>query len=226
MDVMAEADGDPAQARPRERAYERFKHQLLGGQIRPGDMVSLRELVRRLDMPLAAVREALNRLEGEGLVQVFPKRGIQVSPVDMVFMREAFQLRLILEREGLRALIETCAEATLAALEARFLGLRKAAAKGLDPSVSAEAVAANRALHDTIINALNSAMITDLYTRVQERLLLVRAATGLPPGGMVGSATDEHMAILGALRRRDRDAATRALETHLDAAMRRLMGIR
>jgi DNA-binding GntR family transcriptional regulator len=189
-------------------------------------MVSLRELVVRLGTPLAALREALSRLEGERLVRVYAQRGIQVAPVDMAFMREAFQLRRILECEGVRALVDLGEPDTLDDLARRFDALRAAASEGLTAAVRAEAVAADRALHDAIIGALNSATIHDLYTQIRERLQLVRSAAGLPPGGMILAATEEHLAILVTLQRRDHLGARAALGAHLDAAMRRQIGMR
>ena len=214
-----------AEGRPREQAYDRLKRRLMAGEILPGEMVSLRDLVKRLDLPLAAVREALSRLEGEGLVRVFPKRGIQVCPVDMSFMREAFQLRLILEREGVAVLAAAAEQPALPELERRLRRLREAAAAAVTPAVQAEAISVDRALHDAIIGALESGMITALYGQVRDRLLLVRAATRLPLGGMVLAATEEHLDIVGALLRRDQAAAGLALTRHLDAAMRRQIGI-
>ena len=212
--------------RPRDEAYARFKAQLLRGEIRPGQMVSLRELVERLGTPLAAVREALSRLEGERLVRVYAQRGIQVAPIDMAFMREAFQLRRLLECEGVRALVDLGEPDALEGLAQRFNALRRAATEGLSAVVRAEAASADRALHEAIIGALNSATISDLYTQISEKLQLVRSAAAFPPGGMVLAATEEHLAIIAALQRRDHQGASAALAAHLDAAMRRQMGMR
>jgi DNA-binding GntR family transcriptional regulator len=226
MAAEAVSETPPDGTRPREKAYDRFKRQLLSGALQPGEMVSLRELVRRLDLPLAAVREALSRLEGEGLVRVFAQRGIQVCSVDVTFMREAFQLRMILELEGIRALAEHGEDAPLAALEQRFLALRAQLGAPLPPEAVAEAISLDLALHDRIIAALANAMVTTLYGQVRDRLMMVRRATLLPPGGLVHDTTEEHLLILAALRRRDAEDAALALRVHLAQSMRRQMGIR
>lgn len=69
-------------------------------------MLSLRELSERFECPIAEVRDAVIRLEFDRLLRVHPQRGIQVMEVDLDFVREAYQLRLMIVLEGARRLIE------------------------------------------------------------------------------------------------------------------------
>src|SRR5262249_56909854 len=86
--------------RLREKAYERFTRHLLALDIRPGQFISQRELVALTDMPLGAIREMIPRLEADGLIITVPKRGLQIANVDVKLVRNAFQLRTILEKEA------------------------------------------------------------------------------------------------------------------------------
>ncbi len=54
-----------------------------------------------LDMPLGAVREMIPRLEAGGLIKTVPQRGLQIAHVDLKLVRNAFQVRSIIEREAI-----------------------------------------------------------------------------------------------------------------------------
>ena len=88
----------------RVRAYQGFTQQVFTGGIRAGQFISQRELMTLLDMPLGAVREMIPRLEAAGLVKTVPQRGLQIAHVDLRLIRNAFQVRSMIEREALRIL--------------------------------------------------------------------------------------------------------------------------
>src|SRR2546421_10002568 len=86
--------------RLRWQAYERFQQQLIASRIRPGQFVSQRELATLTGLPLGAIREVIPRLEAEGLLRTVPQRGLQIANVDVKLIRNAFQLRAMIEREA------------------------------------------------------------------------------------------------------------------------------
>ena len=88
----------------RERAYDAFTQHLLARDIRPGQFVSQRELVELTGLPLGAIRELIPRLEAEGLISTVPQRGHADRPYRPHLIRDAFQFRLFLEKEAVRAL--------------------------------------------------------------------------------------------------------------------------
>ena len=81
----------------RQAAYDRIEDLLNAGVLKPGHVVSQRELVEKTGMTLGAVREAIPRLEAEGLLQTLPKRGLMVPSLEVGFVRDAYQLRMIME---------------------------------------------------------------------------------------------------------------------------------
>ncbi len=78
----------------REKAYEIFTHHLLARDVRPGQFISQRRLVELTGLPLGAIREAIPRLEADGLIKTVPQRGLQVAHIDINLIREAFQFRI------------------------------------------------------------------------------------------------------------------------------------
>eukprot|EP00456_Euglypha_rotunda_P072092 TRINITY_DN65082_c0_g1_i2.p4 TRINITY_DN65082_c0_g1~~TRINITY_DN65082_c0_g1_i2.p4 ORF type:complete len:102 (+),score=35.69 TRINITY_DN65082_c0_g1_i2:157-462(+) len=69
-----------------------------------------------LEMPLAAVRELVPRLEAAGLIKTVPKRGLQIASVDMKLIRNAWQVRAMVEREAVINFARVASPQTLAKL--------------------------------------------------------------------------------------------------------------
>ncbi|MEM1386919.1 MAG: hypothetical protein AAGG54_04860 [Pseudomonadota bacterium] len=111
----------------RHLAYSAFLRLLEDGRVCPGEALSQSELTRLTGFPLAAVRDMICRLESEGLMRALPRRGVQVAYLHMDFVRDVFDLRAVIEREGFSAL---CSRA--------------------DATWLAENVAAHRALRDAV----------------------------------------------------------------------------
>ena len=120
----------PAEAlKLREKAYRSFTRRLLARDIRPGQFISQRELVALTGQPLGAIRELIPRLEAEGLIVTVPQRGMQVAHVDLSLIRNAFQFRLILEREAVAAFTREASDEAVAALRDAHLGDRRTGAR-------------------------------------------------------------------------------------------------
>src|SRR6185369_11857339 len=99
-------------------AYDRFEQQLLAARIRPGQFVSQRELAALTSLPLGAIREVIPRLEAEGLLVTVPQRGLQIANVDVKLVRNAFALRVALEKEAAAQFALSASDAQLDTLEA------------------------------------------------------------------------------------------------------------
>ena len=98
----------------RTTAYSRIEALLNEGTIQPGQLVPQRELVELTGTTLGSIREAISRLEAEGLLQALPKRGLMVPSMDVAFIREAYQLRMLLEFGSIDSAIQNIPRATIA----------------------------------------------------------------------------------------------------------------
>lgn len=81
----------------RTDAYRQFKKCLFSGELRPGQFVSQRELADLLGVPMNPIREAVRQLESERLINVYPKKGIQIVEGDPKTINDAHDYRLLLE---------------------------------------------------------------------------------------------------------------------------------
>jgi len=206
----------------RWQAYDRFQQQLLAKRIRPGQFVSQRELAALTGLPLGAIREVIPRLEAEGLLRTVPQRGLQIVNVDVKLVRNAFQLRLALEKEAAARFALSATDAQLDVLEKAHRDIITRAQRGVTPALLVAAQAVDWGLHDTMIDALGNEIISANYRVNSLRIRLDRVtlnAKALLP------AMQEHLALIAALRTRDPEQASAAVEAHLDHARNRALGI-
>ena len=213
-------------ARPlRERAYESFTAHLLARDIAPGQFVSQRELVALTGMPLGAIREMIPRLEADGLIRTVPHRGLQIAHVDMDLIRNAFQLRLLLEREAVARFALAAPFETVTELRERHLAVRAEAERGVTTELLDRAQRMDWAMHDAMIDGLGNALISSIYRVNSIKIRLIRSDdTRLLPE-LVVSVMDEHLALIEALAARDAPAAIRAIEAHIESAKCRAIRI-
>jgi DNA-binding GntR family transcriptional regulator len=210
----------------RARAYESFRQQIVQAHIRPGQFVSQRELMQLLGMPLGAVRELIPRLEAEGLLRTVPQRGLQIANVDVKLVNNAFQLRLLLEREAAVRFAATVSDADLAAIEDAHLRIvRRARSAKIDDHLLTDATTVDWGLHDLMIDALGNELISDTYRINSLRVRLIRLeASALSPDALL-PAMEEHLWFIDALKRRDPAAVAERLTHHIESAHRRVLGL-
>ena len=81
----------------RDKAYNAIKDKILTGRIGHSDFLNEGELMKELDVSRTPIREALSRLEQEGLVSVLPKKGVLVKPLTVSDISQGFEVRTIIE---------------------------------------------------------------------------------------------------------------------------------
>ena len=206
-------------------AYDRFQQQLLAKRIRPGQFVSQRELAALTGLPLGAIREVIPRLEAEGLLRTVPQRGLHIANVDVKLVRNAFQLRLALEKEAAARFALSATDAQLDAIEAAHRDIVRRAQRGVTPALLDAAQAVDWGLHDTMIDALGNEIISANYRVNSLRIRLIRLDRVTLNAKALAPAMEEHLALIAALRTRDPQQAAAAVEAHLDHARNRALGI-
>lgn len=210
-----------------EVAYQRFMESLFAHRLALGTVVSQAELVALLDVPLTPLRDAVQRLHAEGLVEVMPRSGIRILKPDMELIRHTYQLRTMLEREGIRRYAEVCPSAELAAWVERHAAVDAALNAGMAHSeAAAQAQVVDDAFHHAVVGSLKNPIIDEVYRQTRDRVALIRLDRDYvlsPP--LIRATMQEHRRILDALGSHDRDAAARAMDDHLSRSMHRAMGI-
>lgn len=208
----------------RARAYQGFTQQILSGGIHSGQFISQRELMALLDMPLGAVREMIPRLEAAGLIKTVPQRGLQIAHVDLKLIRNAFQVRGMIEREAIMHFAHTASVQELDAIEASHRDiLRRATAAQVDGMLLDDAQALDWGLHDRMVDALGNEIVSEIYRVNTLRVRLIRLEHSVITPAQLIPAMQEHLRFIAALRERDAALAAELLEAHIRSARERVM---
>lgn len=219
MDDVAE------QTTLREKAYESFTHHLLARDVRPGQFISQRRLVEMTGLPLGAIREAIPRLEAEGLIKTVPQRGLQVAHIDINLIREAFQFRILLEKEAVANFTRTASDNAIAALLKDHREIAELSNSGNGSTeLDARAQAVDWGMHDAFIDALGNSIISNAYRVNSIKMRLINQER-FRIAGHVKSVMAEHLAIIEAVQRRDVDEAVERLVAHIRSARDRALAV-
>lgn len=208
----------------RQIAYERFMDRLYAGKLRPGLLVSQRELCAELEVPMGPMREALKRLEVESIVTLIPQRGIRILDVNEKTINDVFQLRLLIEPEAVRLFAPRMKEAMLTDL------LERTEAAANAPNVSSHMdideigalTALDHEMHRMFVEAMDNTFATELFDRMLGKLQLTRLVFRLRSFSDAGAA-QEHVEILKLVLEGDADAAAAAMKEHLIASRQRAL---
>jgi DNA-binding GntR family transcriptional regulator len=195
----------------RDRIHLRLRRAILQGELAPGTPVIEAELAQQLGSSRTPVREALRRLESEGLLEPRGLRGTVVRAVDRDEVECIFEVREALESLAARRAARRLSDDDLRALEADVAGMRAA----LDDPEEMERH--DTAFHDRILASARGEVLARTLSELRDQLITYRFLS-LSDADRRRQTVEEHEAILAALRARD--AASAALRTaeHIAAA--------
>ncbi|QCJ00350.1 GntR family transcriptional regulator [Agrobacterium larrymoorei] len=209
----------------REKAYESFTHHLLARDVRPGQFISQRRLVELTGLPLGAIREAIPRLEADGLIKTVPQRGLQVAHIDINLIREAFQFRILLEKEAIANFTRTASDEAIAVLLKDHRDIAELSKSGQSSAeLDARAQAVDWGMHDAFVDSLGNSIISNAYRVNSIKMRLINQER-FRIAGHVKSVMVEHLAILEAVERRAVDEAVERLVAHIRNARDRALAV-
>ncbi|SEE84693.1 DNA-binding transcriptional regulator, GntR family [Ruania alba] len=214
----------PARRALVDDVYDAVLALLMDQVIGPGERASIDGLARELDVSPTPVREALTRLEVEGLVVKRALKGYVAAPLlDAAGMRDLYEMRRLLEPEAARRTAERAAtgvgEQLATLLDAmRSDGVR--AARGADRYGDyRQFIDEDMHFHHVVANASGSPLLEESIVRLRAHMHLYRLNFRHT---FVHDTNDEHAAILSAVRGRDPEAARVAMLEHIDSSYARI----
>ncbi|SHJ51069.1 DNA-binding transcriptional regulator, GntR family [Roseomonas rosea] len=208
---------DDPDATPRtslgESAYRALRARLLEMTLPPGHQASEGELASQLGMSRTPVHEAVLRLQSEGFLEVQPRRGVRVRPIDPTGMAETYEILIALEGAAAARLAHHPNPEAVAAMTEATEAMRAALGDG-DRQAWA---AADDRFHRALIQGCGNARLSRLAQEAADLAQRARLATAALRPEPKGSA-EEHARILGAIATGDAEAARAALSAHRQRA--------
>ena len=209
----------------RERAYDSFTQRLMSRELKAGQFVSQRELVAMTGLTIGAIRELVPRLEAEGLIRTIPQRGMQIAHVDMNLIRDAFQFRLMIEREAFAAYAEKATDAAVARWRAAHEAIVARVDAGGDAQLVGDAQKVDDSFHADVVDALGNLIISNAHRVNALKIRLIRYETTRIELALVRPVMEEHLGLIEAIESRNGPTAAEAIARHLGNARNRAMGL-
>jgi DNA-binding GntR family transcriptional regulator len=199
----------------RERTYENLKSAVLSGRFSPGERLTEEHLAEALGVSRTPVREALHKLESEGLIKPLPTRGFYVSRESGEEMKDLFELRCVLEAYALRLVCPRMNEEVFHQLQ-DFIEKAEDAFQRKD---NEEIFHWNTRFHDALNDVVaHKPRLHQLIADMRKFVLRYRKDTLHYLSGAKRSI-DGHRKILLALRLQDPDICERVMREHVQEAM-------
>ena len=204
--------GAPIEGMPlSERAYQKLRGAIESGELKPGQRVMEVEAAQWLEMSRTPVREALRRLENEGMLAVESRTGLVVASISRQAMIELYVMREVLEGTAARLCVKHASDfeimelEELVAHEARLAGNYEALARH------------NRLFHEALHRAAHNRYLEKSLAAVNDSLYLLGPSQMLLPE-RAELAKVEHAELVRHIRGRNADAAEAAARRHVRSA--------
>ncbi len=201
-----------------DHAYQQLFEAIESGSLKPGARLREIELSEWVGASRTPIREALGRLESEGLIARDPSRGMIVAELDHGMVAELYDMREVLEGTAAGLAARHASEAEIDAL--RELAQRDREI-GDDPVRLARC---NRLFHEAMFRCAHNRFLMRAVQGLRQSMVLLGQTT-LGIASRAATARGEHDAIVEAIARHDAEAATAAARAHIRAAYRARLGL-
>lgn len=208
-----------------EEVYQKIRMGILKGEFAPAAALSEYDLAARFKLSRTPVREALSRLEHEGMVRTVVGRGAFVAEITPHDIMEIYQVREQLESYAARIAAERMQPEDLLKLEAIIEEMHECAAAGY----AKETFETDISLHKTIIRSTQNQRIFAILATLDDQMHRIRSMWPRTPRWLDGTLA-EHDLIVKCIKKGDPEAADEAMRKHLrsscEHAIRFLMPMR
>lgn len=189
-------------------------------EMKPGSPVSEKVICAAYNVSRTPVREAVQKLAEEGLVNVIPHSGTYVSKISYKSAEEGFVIRRALEIEGVRRAAHNPTEASIAALDSIISKTRQIIEDELFDSY----IEADDALHSTIAGMSGMTRLWKFISMAKVDLDRMRQLSAPVPGHLE-LVTEQHAQIVDAIKRGNPDHAELTMRIHLDSSFEVMSGL-
>jgi len=195
----------------RDVVFNTLRQAILTGELKPGERLMEIHLANRLGVSRTPIREAIRKLELEGLVTMIPRRGAEVAQITEKSMSDVLEVR--------RAMDALCAELACERITEEELARLKDACANFEKVTKTkdvkEIAKADVQLHDIILQATGNARLVQLVNNLSEQMYRYRFEY-IKDFSQHERIVEEHRIIYESLVSRDKSKASEAAKVHID----------
>lgn len=204
----------------RELVFESLREAIINGQLRPGERMMEIQLAEEMGVSRTPVREAIRKLELEGLVVMIPRKGAYVAGLSLKDIADVFEIRRALEGLAAELAADRISEDELEKLE-RYLVI---IAEQIEAGDLQKVVEVDTDFHTLLYQASRNQRLTQIINNLREQIQRFRT-TSLSYPGRMKTALEEHRKIVEAISSRDGDQARRSAQEHIENAENSMMSM-
>ena len=202
----------------RDGVYEKIRADILTCVLAPGSRVFENDLANRYNVSKSPIRDALLRLQEQGLIEVLPRKGYLICPISIADAHNLYEMRLLLEKASIRRACDEASDQGLASLD-EF--------RAVDNSDLANWVLYNRNFHRQISELSGNTRMTKITAEIIDQFdrLTFVGVSHVPSAVTSEEFVSEHCEIIDALQARDRSKVTRLITKHISKSKKRLFSV-
>lgn len=195
----------------RDVVFNTLRQAILRGELQPGERLMEIQLANKLGVSRTPIREAIRKLELEGLVLMIPRRGAVVAEITEKSLRDVLEVRGSLEELAVELACERISEEEIEELKKSA----EAFALSLQSGDLTEYAEADVKFHDIIYNATDNQRLVQLLYNLREQMYRYRVEY-LKRVEIHAILLEEHQHIIECIEKRDKMGAKKAIRTHVD----------
>ncbi len=195
----------------RDVVFNTLRQAILTGELKPGERLMEIHLANRLGVSRTPIREAIRKLELEGLVTMIPRRGAEVAQITEKSMNDVLEVRRALDVLSVELACDRISDEELEELKKACVAFEQAV-KTKDAKKIAQA---DVALHDIIVRATGNQRLMQLVNNLSEQMYRYRFEY-IKDFTQHARLVEEHRVIYESIVRKDKETAAREVETHID----------
>ena len=196
----------------RDVVFNALRQAILRGEFKPGERLMEIQLANKLGVSRTPIREAIRKLELEGLVIMIPRKGAEVADITEKSLRDVLEVRKALEELAVQLACEKITQEELEELEKAGENFKKVLKRSKDITEVAEA---DVRFHDVIYMATDNHKLIHLLNKLREQMYRYRVEYLKNPD-VHEQLTQEHEEIVYHIKRREKVEATAVTCQHID----------
>ncbi len=202
----------------RDVVFNTLRQAILTGELKPGERLMEIHLANKLGVSRTPIREAIRKLELEGLVTMIPRRGAEVAEITEKSLKDVLEVRRTLDALCVELACDRISDGELEVLEAAYLKFEEAT-KTKDARIVAKA---DVALHDIIVRATGNQRLIQLVNNLSEQMYRYRFEYIKDESGHA-TLIEEHKIIYESIKKKDKETAANTAKLHIDNQEKAIM---